>query len=97
MNIIDKLLENYDPGHPKNKPDVLKQIKEIEEERKQMAIEQQKKQKNDGKIVLNQNGQHIELNNEQIVQIMQKQQEQLIEFSNLLKEKDKKIESLERI
>ena len=95
MNIIDKLLENYDPGHPKNKPDVLKQIKEIEEERKQMAIEQQKKQKNDGKIVLNQNGQHIELNNEQIVQIMQKQQEQLIEFSNLLKEKDKKIESLE--
>ena len=95
MNVIDKLLENYDPGHPKNKPDVLKQIKEIEEERKQMAIEQQKKQKNDGKIVLNQNGQHIELNNEQIVQIMQKQQEQLIEFSNLLKEKDKKIESLE--
>ena len=98
MNIIDKLLENYDPGHPKNKPDVLKQIKEIEEERKQMALEQHKKnqQQSEGKIVLNQNGKHIELNNEQIVQIMQKQQEQLIEFSNLLKEKDEIIKKLEK-
>ena len=34
MEIIDKLLENYKPGDPSNKPDVLKQIKEIEEERK---------------------------------------------------------------
>ena len=27
MNKIDKLLENYAPGDPSNKPDVLKQIK----------------------------------------------------------------------
>ena len=33
MNKIDSLLEKYEPGEPKNKPDVLKQIKEIEEEK----------------------------------------------------------------
>ena len=72
MNQIDKLLENYAPGDPSNKPDVLKQIKEIEEKRKKMLEDS----KNDsGKIILNQNGNHIELNNQQIVQIMQQQQQ----------------------
>jgi glycosyltransferase involved in cell wall biosynthesis len=97
MNTIDKLLPNYDPGHPKNKPDVLKQIKEIEEERRKMAMEHQQKQREqgEGKIVLNQNGQNIELNNQQIVQIMQKQQEQLQQFSKLLREKDEEIKQLQ--
>jgi glycosyltransferase involved in cell wall biosynthesis len=97
MNKIDKLLPNYDPGDPKNKPDVLKQIKEIEEERRKMAMEHQQRQQQqgEGKIILNQNGQNIELNNQQIVQIMQKQQEQLQEFSKLLREKDEKIKQLE--
>ena len=97
MNTIDKLLPNYDPGHPKNKPDVLKQIKEIEEERRKMALEHQQRQQElgEGKIILNQNGQNIELNNQQIVQIMQKQQEQLQQFSKLLREKDEKIKQLE--
>tara|TARA_Y100000741_G_scaffold360867_1_gene343845 strand:- start:3074 stop:4240 length:1167 start_codon:yes stop_codon:yes gene_type:complete len=99
MNTIDKLLQNYEPGEPKNKPDVLKQIKEIEEERRKMAMEHQQKQQEqgEGKIILNQNGQNIELNNQQIVQIMQKQQEQLVQFSNLLREKDIKIKELEEV
>jgi glycosyltransferase involved in cell wall biosynthesis len=91
METIDNLLKNYSPGDPINKPDVLKQIKEIEEERKKM-MQQQSNQ--NGKIILNQNGQHIELNNEQIVQIMQKQQEQLQNLSNSLMEKDRIIENL---
>ena len=91
METVDELLQNYQPGDPINKPDVLKQIKEIEEERKKM-MQQQSNQS--GKIVLNQNGKHIELNNEQIVQIMQKQQEQLQELSRILMEKDKVIENL---
>ena len=91
METIDELLKTYSPGDPINKPDVLKQIKEIEEERRKMA-EQQGKQ--NGKIILNQNGNHIELNNEQIVQIMQKQQEQLQHLSKVLMEKDKLIENL---
>jgi glycosyltransferase involved in cell wall biosynthesis len=92
MNTIDGLLQNYKPGDPKNKPDVLKQIKEIEEERKKMI---QQQQQGNGKIILNQNGQQIELNNQQIVQIMQQQQEQLQKLSQLLQEKDKIIEKLE--
>jgi hypothetical protein len=93
METIDELLKTYSPGDPINKPDVLKQIKEIEEERRKMA-EQQGKQ--NGKIILNQNGNHIELNNEQIVQIMQKQQEQLQHLSKLLTEKDNLIENLSK-
>jgi glycosyltransferase involved in cell wall biosynthesis len=95
MNTIDKLLHNYEQGEPKNKPDVLKQIKEIEEERKKMAMEHNKKMQEEGKIILTQNGENIQLNNEQIVQIMRKQQEQLQLFSKLLQEKDEKIKKLE--
>ena len=36
VNQIDKLLAKYEPGEPKMKPDVLKQIKEIDEERRRM-------------------------------------------------------------
>ena len=92
MEKIDGLLQKYQPGDPSNKPDVLKQIKEIEEERRNMALEQNNAQ---GQIVLNQNGQQIILNNEQIVQIIQKQQEQLQNFSRILSDKDKIISGLE--
>lgn len=99
MNTIDELLKTYEPGEPKNKPDVLKQIKEIENTRRKMALEHAdavaKRQQSEGKIVLNQDGKNIELNNQQIVQIMQKQQEQLHEFTRLLNEKDTTIKSME--
>jgi len=39
MNDIDDLLNNYDPGNPSNKPDVLKQIDEITIERERKIIE----------------------------------------------------------
>ena len=87
MEIIDKLLENYEPGDPSNKPDVLKQIKQIEEDRAKMAMQQGGN--SGGQIILNQDGKQIALNNQQIVQIMQKQQQQLQELTNLMIEKDK--------
>jgi len=93
MNTIDDLLKDYKPGDPENKPDVLKQIKEIEEERKKM-IKQQQEQAN-AKIILNQNGQQTELNNQQVVQIMQQQQDQLQQLSQLIQERDKRIHELE--
>jgi hypothetical protein len=40
---IDELLNNYDPGKPENKPDVLKQMEEITKKR-EMAIQQQQQQ-----------------------------------------------------
>ena len=92
MEKIDGLLQNYQPGDPSNKPDVLKQIKEIEEERRNMAMQQNGGQ---GQIVLNQNGQQIVLNNDQIVQIIQKQQEQLQNFAKMLEEKDRIISGIE--
>jgi len=94
MEKIDDLLKNYQPGDPSNKPDVLKQIKEIEEERKKMAMQQSNGQAQ-GQIILNQNGKQVALNNEQIVQIMQKQQEQLQNFVKILQEKDVIINKLE--
>jgi glycosyltransferase involved in cell wall biosynthesis len=42
MNRIDGLLEKYEPGEPKMKPDVLKQMVEIDLERKKMMEEKQR-------------------------------------------------------
>lgn len=44
MEDIDKLLETYEPGKPENKPDVLKQLSEIKQQREEMIIEHQRKQ-----------------------------------------------------
>ena len=44
MEDIDELLEKYEPGHPKHKQDVLKQIDELTEKRKKMMEEMQKQQ-----------------------------------------------------
>jgi hypothetical protein len=42
INKIESLLDNYEPGRPENKPEVLKQIKEITEKRQKMQEEQQR-------------------------------------------------------
>ena len=44
MNDVDNLLKMYEPGRPENKPDVLKQIDEIKQQRENMIIEHQRKQ-----------------------------------------------------
>ena len=46
MNQIEVLLKDYEPGRPDMKPDVLKQIKELKEEREKQAIEMQQNQSN---------------------------------------------------
>ena len=46
LNKIDDLLNAYEPGDPKMKPDVIKQTKEIEEERAKMTQEQMKQMHN---------------------------------------------------
>jgi len=89
---IDELLKNYEPGDPSNKPDVLKQIREIEEERKNMV--RNNTNNGNGKIILNQNGNQIELNNEQIVSILKNQQENIQQLHKVIELKNKEIESL---
>jgi hypothetical protein len=44
MEDIDTLLEAYDPGDPKHKPDVLKQIEDIARQREEAKKEYQLKQ-----------------------------------------------------
>jgi glycosyltransferase involved in cell wall biosynthesis len=93
MERLEGLLQNYYPGDPINKPDVIQQIKEIEEERRKMVLDQQNSQ---GQIVISQDGKQIPLNNEQVVEIMRKQQEQLQHFVKILQEKDLLINKLEQ-
>ena len=44
MHDIDKLLDEYNPGRPEHKPDVLKQIEEIKIEREKMQLQMQQQQ-----------------------------------------------------
>jgi hypothetical protein len=79
MDDIDKLLETYEPGEPKMKPDVLKQIKEIEKDRARMVAEEQAKS---GQIIMQQPGQPpIALNPTQVVELIKGQQAQLEQLS----------------
>jgi hypothetical protein len=90
METIDTLLQNYEPGNPSNKPDVMKQIIEIEEERRKMM----EQNNGNGQIILNQDGKEIPLTNQQIVQIIQNQQQQLQNLEKILHEKDSLIKNL---
>jgi hypothetical protein len=52
MEDINKLLDNYEPGLPENKPDVTKQIAQIQETREKM-VQDQIKQQNDYNNLIN--------------------------------------------
>ena len=86
MNTIERLLVDYKPGDPEMKPDVLKQIAEIDKQRKQQMEEMQKN--NNGQIAITQDGKQIPLNNQQIVGLLHKQQEQIKDLTNKLAEKN---------
>jgi hypothetical protein len=81
---IDGLLEKYKPGLPDMKPDVLKQIKEIEKEREEMKKEALRQ--------MQQTNIHIEepgkgrrnLTTDEVVELLRKQQEDIKELNNEL-------------
>ena len=71
MSDLEKLLEDYAPGRPEMKPDVIAQTLQLEKDRAKMA-EDAAAAGGGGKIVIQQAGQPpIELNNQQVVQILQ--------------------------
>ena len=85
MNRIDKLLENYEPGHPRMKPDVLEQMKEIEKERaeqmRQSALEP------NAPIMIQRPGElPIQLTSQDVVNIIKQQQENIGQLQNRIKE-----------
>ena len=73
MNDIDQLLKVYKPGEPSMKPDVLLQIKQIEEERAKMIEEQGGPQ-----MMINEEGKPPRpISPNEIVQLMNQQMEQI--------------------
>ena len=73
LNKIDDMLAAYEPGHPKMKPDVIKQTKEIEEERAKM-MQQQQPQNTMTSIMVSRDGEQPRpLSQEEIVNIIQSQ------------------------
>ena len=99
MNKIELKLKDYEPGRPNMKPDVLKQIIEIEksrkiEEEKMMAQYQQQQQQNMPKIMININGEQKVLPMEQVVGLLQQQQAHINHLVQLLQGKDIEISIL---
>jgi len=89
---IEELLTNYEPGKPEMKPDVLKQIVEIENHR-QIEMEKYKQQTNKSSIMLQQPGKSPTLlSNDDIVELLSKQTDEINNLSNLIQNKDKFIQ-----
>lgn len=88
MEEIDPLLEKYEPGKPQMKPDVLKQIAQIEKDREKMIQDEMAK---NGQIMLNQPGKPpVALTAPQVVEMLTKQNEQIHVY-------EKRIQELESI
>ena len=81
---IDKLLDNYKHGDPIMKPDVLKQIKELEAERELMMKNQQG---GGGQIMMQKPGEEPRpMTQQEILELIQKQQEDIKGLSDKLNE-----------
>ena len=90
MNVDDEL-EKYDFGKPMNKPEVLRQTNKIAEERKKMVEEARKN--NEGKIIVEQNGKQVVLNNQQIVEILKQQNQKIQELTKKIMVQESIIQS----
>ncbi len=96
MNRIEEILQNYVPGRPCMKPDVIKQMVKIEKERKnEMAkLQQQQQQTMPMVTIKNPDGSSQQLTLDQIMQILQQQQAQISQMASLLQGKDAEINLL---
>jgi len=77
LSDLEKLLEDYAPGRPDMKPDVIAQTLQLEKDRAKMAADAAAAN-GGGNIVIQQHGQQpIALNNQQVVQILQNLQSEV--------------------
>lgn len=96
MEDIEGFLKDYEPGRPSMKPDVLKQIIEIEERRRKEAEAMASRLASQGQVLIQQgDGPPQMLTTQQIVQILQQQQQfiqgaqkQMQGMHNALQQKD---------
>ena len=96
LNEIEQLLDNYKPGSPENKPDVIESIKNIEQQRKNM-------ENKTPTITIQKEGEPPrQMTAQEIIGTLQAQQQQIKELQNLqyhieLNKRDKKINIIEKL
>jgi glycosyltransferase involved in cell wall biosynthesis len=93
MEEIENLLNDYEPGLPKYKPDVLKQTKEIEEEREKNILNNN----TNTALLQKPDGSTQPLNIQQLVQIVQQLQNTLKENNRIVEEMKKEIEKKDNL
>ena len=97
LNQIEELLKPYEQGRSYMKPDVIKQMVEMEKSRKvemEKATALQKLQPAPTITLKQGEGPPQQLNMDQVVSILQQQQAQIINLTNLLLGKDEEIKLL---
>lgn len=93
---IEDLLETYQPGKPEMKPDVLKQLVEIEQKR-QLEIEKYKEANNKSSIMIQEHGKPpITLSNDEVVELLSKQGQEINRLVGIIEMKDKFIELMKK-
>ena len=93
---IEDLLEKYAPGRPEMKPDVLKQIVEIEQKR-QEEIQKYKEANNKSSIMIQEPGKPPTiLSNDEVVELLSKQGQEINRLIGVIEMKDKFIELLKK-
>jgi hypothetical protein len=96
MRDIDEILKNYKPGDPSMKPDVLKQIKEIDATREKQRQEAMAKNGAPMTIMIQQDGKPPqELNAQQILEILQNQQKAMESQNQHIKKQEEYIKILQ--
>ena len=98
MEDIEGLLEGYEPGRPSMKPDVLKQIIEIEEKRRKEAEEMARRLSQQGQVMIQQgNGPPKLMTPQEIVGLLQHQHSVINDLIRRLREKDNEINMLKAL
>jgi hypothetical protein len=95
LNEIQEKLKNYKPGDPSMKPDVLKQMKQIEEDRAQMATNNNMNM--GGPIMMSRPGEPpVALTSQQVVELVEFQKHTIDSQNNKIVELEKMIQMLQK-
>ena len=95
MSEIDHLLKNYTPGEPTMKPDVLEQIKLIDEERRKEEQQQQQQQRPQTIMMREPGKEPIEIGLTEAVDIVNKQTDQIRKLVTHSQELEKMVQQLQ--
>ena len=83
MTRIDSLLKNYDPGHPKHKPEVEKQMKEIDKMRNDM-VRKQMMESPSIITIMDENNQPRPLKNGELIDLLKSKDDEINKLKELI-------------